>query len=188
MGFLHSVCVWEKKRFKENSCCLGGFTYIAVPDARNKESINFLFSFTENKRKGTDKFQKQLRTTTTTHASRPHEWDPWMSLWPLFIPSNFTIQKYHVVRAQTPKTKTSSLVDKKWHTRVSSTQTESFQNKLIINGWQERLLASSGNFLALTCTKTRPKREKPEMVMQQQPKLGSINNNNTTQSTKTNNT
>jgi hypothetical protein len=26
------------------------------------------------------------------------------------------------------------------------------------------------------------------MVMQQQPKLGSINNNNTTQSTKTNNT
>jgi hypothetical protein len=40
------------------------------------------------------------------------------------------------------------------------------------------LLASSGNFLALTCTKTRPKREKPEMVMQQQPKLGGINNNN----------
>jgi hypothetical protein len=52
------------------------------------------------------------------------------------------------------------------------------------------LLASSGNFLALTCTKTRPKREKPEMLMQQQPKLGGINNNNnnTTQSTKTNNT
>jgi hypothetical protein len=53
------------------------------------------------------------------------------------------------------------------------------------------LLASSGNFLALTCTKTRPKREKPEMVMQQQQKLGGVNtnnnnNNNTTQSTKTN--
>ncbi len=100
---------------------------------------------------------------------------------------NFTTQNYHDVRAQTPKTKTSILVDKKWHTRVSSTQTESFQNKLIINGWQERLLASSGNFLALTCTKTRSKRDKPEMVMQQQPKLGGINNNNnTTQSTKTN--
>jgi hypothetical protein len=51
------------------------------------------------------------------------------------------------------------------------------------------LLASSGNFLALTCTKTRPEREKPEVVMQQQPKLGGINNNNnTTQSTITINT
>jgi hypothetical protein len=69
--------VSEKKRFKKNSCCLGGFTYIAVPDARNKESFNSLFPFTEDKRKGTDKqnckFQMQLRITTTTHASQPHE-------------------------------------------------------------------------------------------------------------------
>jgi hypothetical protein len=42
-----------------------------------KESIKSLFPFTENKRKGTDKqnckFQMQLRITTTTHASQPHE-------------------------------------------------------------------------------------------------------------------
>jgi hypothetical protein len=48
------------------------------------------------------------------------------------------------------------------------------------------LLASSGNFLALTCTKTRPKREKPEMVMKQQPKLGGINNNNNNNPTQPN--
>ncbi len=199
MGFLPSVCtcVWEKKRFKKNSCCLGGFTYIAVPDARNQRIHQISLPIHRKQKKRNRQTKLQISNATQDHNNnsrlttpwmRPHEWAcDYCS-----FPQTSQSKSIMLFRAQTPKTKPSSLVDKKWHTRVSSTQTESFQNKLIINGWQERLLASSGNFLALTCTKTRPKREKPEMVMQQQPKLGGINNNNnnnnTTQSTKTKNT
>lgn len=85
MGFLPSVCtcVWEKKRFKKNSCCLGGFTYIAVPDARNQRIHQFSLPIHRKQKKRNRQTKLQISNATQDHNNnsrlttpwmRPHEW------------------------------------------------------------------------------------------------------------------
>ncbi len=106
------MCV-RKEKVQEKLMLSWGFHIHCSSGCQEQRILQFSLPIHRRQKKRNRQTKLQISNATQDHNNNSRLTTPWMSLWPLFIPSNFTIQKYHVVRAQTPKTETSSLVDKK---------------------------------------------------------------------------